>query len=374
MPFHGLAFSLPDSAFLWEIKEEVTINYTPFVILEHNDDKEKKIQLRNENHRVEFCYVTETGYINQNKQIEQSILTIELKENGLNFDWDQSWLSGINADRDKRRELNRILLAKLKVEIKGIGAKEIALLSPTKYTQADFENLLKGKTDNSFALWKQEGEGGKEFIVYEKDNVAMLLDFDEWVDNKGKHSVIDKKFRKILSSLGYSPNVHEDFSFIIQSSEENLNVKIESYPTSVEPLQKKAKEIEDQINKLKKQTPKNQRQIEFELKNLSAQIRSLTEQFALTPDHVTEKREKRTVLETKIKELQDEMKQVKVIDNKIYELKKDLDNKLKEIKQERFAWNNVRMEAFSIYLLKHDTKPEDVDKPENRLLLFEVKP
>ncbi|MDR1962497.1 MAG: hypothetical protein LBQ50_01820, partial [Planctomycetaceae bacterium] len=165
------------------------------------------------------------------------------------------------------------------------------------------------------------------------------------------------------------------FSFIIQSSEENLNVKIESYPTSVEPLQKKAEEIEEEIKKLERGAKesgidyKNRRGIESDLKNLPNEIKKTQETLSLSPE---EKKQKILALQAKEPILKETLKKIDQIEPQIKERNRVLKEKQQEIAQKRREWETAHVKAFSIYLLKHDTKP-DVDKPENRLLLFEVK-
>ncbi|MDR1962496.1 MAG: hypothetical protein LBQ50_01815 [Planctomycetaceae bacterium] len=335
---HDLAFSpLKGSAFLWEIKEHVTINYTPFIKTAQTIQNQI-IQRSYKQYRIEF-YLEELGS-NGNPR-PKTILTIELKENGLNFDWDQSYLVGTNTDINIRRKLNRLLLAKLNVnvEIEGIETtKEINLLSPTKYNQGKFENLLKD-SDQYFTLWKREEEGGREFIVDDTDIAEMLLDFDEWFNgNEANFVSKSKNFRKPSSTFCYAPHVNEEYNMVLQHNA-NWKIKYDVVPKKSENDLEQKRELEQEI-----ETKEN------EIKNLQEQINNEPNQI------------KKTELETKIT---DNKFDIKIRRNELEKNEKKREQALNTCK-------NIRLETFSIYLLKHDTKPKDVDKPENRLLLFEV--
>jgi hypothetical protein len=341
------------------------------------------------------------------------ILTIELKEDGLNFEWGKEFtdISGDFNDGEFRRALNRIILSKLKIEVDGYEPKEIALLSPVKYDKDErkgtfLDQSYKLSSQESFPLWKKEE--GKEFKLSYPDDL-LLLDFSELLNVADEVSIREKKFHKINDSISYAPEI-PDISIgpiacrIVpdsndnkkDKSENNLKVKIEFLSArELENLRKEKDDIEKKIVEKNKQlkeigkgfTENKQKKLIKYHNNLQTQLQGLENELQNLNKNIPQNKNKRIDIENRIAvikneipliqrdidELEEDLKEWKRVNGEKKDFEKNKDDKQKEIKTLLDKYKDVRIETFSIYLLKHGTKSEDVDKPENRLLLLEMK-
>jgi uncharacterized protein HemX len=188
------AVKLKDSAFLNEIKEQVKISYIPFVNLEkmepviHKDELPQQIKFwREKDNNVD------------GNATRKEIAVIELGNDGLNFRF-EGGISNTSIDETTRRQLNRILLAKLKVEVEGIKetSKEIVLYSPVKTDKVDTKK---------FTLW---GSGGKEYVLSKGGESFLFLDIKKITVADTQNKALLTTPQKIVDMQGlkgYLPEV-----------------------------------------------------------------------------------------------------------------------------------------------------------------------
>ncbi|MDR2441361.1 MAG: hypothetical protein LBE12_18525 [Planctomycetaceae bacterium] len=388
----GLPFSgesdvtvLQNSQFLADIKDRVKISYRPFVDLELKTEKIIQITKKIENENsIEFWY--EEGKNVHGNPIKKTIAKIDLQENGLNFKFDDQ-LQGYKTDADTIRRLNRILLAKLKIEIKGIPvAKEVALYTPAKANNIDTKN---------FSLWAHDG---KEYILSQKDNAPLYFDIRKfYMIQNSKEQVQWTNPKKIVPLQKPSGYVHE-ISYKGESGTGNIKtldqktlaLELEFFSHALKKILNEYDELNRQIQeqiKLYNEIEKKKKEAEKILFNTQAEKQN-TERINRTfppKNEIVRFTEQKTgelnlgnkETNLKIKEIEKKIQnygqEISNIDSKIRQLqtkKQKIENKINEDK----AWNYIRLEDFSLYLLKPGTSTNEVNNKENQLLLLEVKP
>ncbi|MDR1270945.1 MAG: hypothetical protein LBK82_15630 [Planctomycetaceae bacterium] len=389
-PFSGRAnvMVLPNSQFLVDVKDRVKISYKPFINLELETDKAiqniKKIEKPD---GIELWY--EEGKDLNGNPIKKTIATINLKENGLNFKFDDK-LQGHKTDANTIRQLNRILLAKLKVEMIGIPVtKEIALYTPVSASNIDTKK---------FVLWGQEG---KEYILSQKDRALLYFDIRKFyeIQNSKEQAQLTtpKKIVPLQESSGYVQEVtykgEKGTCKIKPLDQKTLTLELNFFSHSLENMLNKYDELNQQIRdeiSLYNELDKKKKDAEGFLFNTHAekeytdrlreqmiQTNPKPELIRFTEQNFGELNLANNRLNLKIKETEKKVqnydRDISSIDNKIKKLqteKQKLETKINESK----SWNYIRLEEFSLYLLKPETTTNDADKKENQLLLLEVKP
>lgn len=197
------AKTLKDSKGLVEFKDRVKLTYLPFVKL--GTETKQSIQFVNEGPcAIQFYYNVGQGFDGTTTRTKQ-VASIELKETGLVFKWEDFDRGSI--DTAMRRDFHRILLAKLKIEIKDTDfSRAIALLTPTVF-DLDRGGATLGE---DFTLWDaNQGTKSIEYIVNSQDNAYLLLTIPETVDATtcGFSLVKPLCFSKKDDSVGFTPNI-----------------------------------------------------------------------------------------------------------------------------------------------------------------------
>jgi hypothetical protein len=405
--------TLKNSSFLWNVKDKVIISYTSFITPDANEIKcdKNKITIDKKNDKGHnFAFI-----INDEKK---PVFTIELKEEGLCCQWNYGRLS---TDTDRMRLQNRILLAKLKVEIKGTElTKNVALLAPVKNTEVNIkkftlwqqnnpsknispnkiqnlsingeqnggqngaqnrERTFLGKNPNDAEAVKQFTQNKEqEFIIYKNEVLNLLLDFNEFITPDGKrHKLPDENKEKIKrnDSLGYARQI--TYSAITGdcriTCDNDFNFKVEFLYDEYENRSKQKNEYAADINNEKK----NKTEIELKIKECQTKIKEAETFIAKNNGNLTQQQSQNN-LQNAQKIIQDNKIIIEQLNNNLKEQNKKIqntENKIKNINEElktiKEQWDNIKLNDLSIYLIKNGTKKEDIDKPENKLLLFEVK-
>ncbi|MDR0392043.1 MAG: cell envelope integrity protein TolA, partial [Planctomycetaceae bacterium] len=251
---------LPDSKFLAEIRSRVKISYKPFVNFETESEKSiLHIKKTEQTDRIEFWY--EEGKDVNGNPIKKNIATIDLKDDGLNFKFGDQ-LQGHKTDSDSIRRFNRILLAKLNIELKDAAVKkEIALYTPTKMNNIDTKR---------FTLW---GQDGKEYVLSQNGNTAFYFDIRKFCTIQNSKEQVQlanpKKIVPLQSPVGY---VHE----VIYKGEKGtcqikpldqkmFTLELNFLSHSLEKILNKQNELQNQLNekiKLKNETEKKKKDAE----------------------------------------------------------------------------------------------------------------
>ncbi|MDR1053280.1 MAG: hypothetical protein LBL39_03810 [Planctomycetaceae bacterium] len=373
-----------------DVRTRVKISYIPFIDLDHKTEKAILTINKIENaDNIEFWYAE--GKDVNGRSIKRTIAKIDLKDDGLNFKFDDQ-LRGHKTDTDMIRQLNRILLAKLRIEIVGTPVKkELALYTPVRVNNIDTKK---------FTLW---GEGrGKEYVLFQNDNKMLLyLDIANFrAIQNSKEQVQLTKPKKIVHLQNPSGFLQE----IIYNGEKGtgkvaaldpktLALELNFFAHSSEKISNKYNELSKQI------LDKNKSRIEIEKKKKDAE-KFLSNQpierdtFDFTRERIrgtnSPKPEKIIFKEQhddeipidkktnpKISETENEIKDYNNRLNKIDDEIKNLQTEKQKVENwinENKTWNNIRLEEFSLYLLNPNTTTDKVDNKENQLLLLEVKP
>ncbi|MDR1552975.1 MAG: hypothetical protein LBS69_05880 [Prevotellaceae bacterium] len=393
---------LKGSEFLFEHKDKVKITYIPFVKLDLGDEKLPAINIvtdeKNKN-IIKFQEKTEPD-MSGNPQI-RDIATIKL-DKGLEFTWhDKTGLvDDMGTDHPKIRRLNRIMLAKLKVEIEGISEpKEIALFDPVKVDKIDTKK---------FKLW---GDRKKEYFTHVNDKAPFYIDVKTFSKiGKGDEQVPSVDPKKIVSLYGNCAGFIPEISYKGKSGTCWINVvnaqtvvNAQALELELKFLSSNQKEPQDECNKLIAASNRNKANIqkaEKEKKGITdahnqqmrmqhndylfrkAQIYDAYQQGKMPNNifkEVMEAQDKtfngtreaqgkifREKMETQDKIIKENTDEIAKRQQKIANLKKKID--------ENKGWNQIKLEKFSLYLLKTETGKDGVNKPENQLLLLEVDP
>ncbi|MDR0336825.1 MAG: hypothetical protein LBI18_07025 [Planctomycetaceae bacterium] len=387
LPYSGeSSFSvLQNSQFLDDIRDRVKISYRPFVNLELKTDKIIQIMTKIENaHCIEFWY--EEGKNVQGNPIQKIIARIDLQTNGLNFKFDDQ-LQGHKTDADTIRRLNRILLAKLKIEIQGTPiAKEVTLYTPAKVSNIDTKN---------FVLWAQDG---KEYILSQKDNTPLYFDIRKFSTIQNSQEQVQLTNPKKNVPLQKPSGYVQEISF--KGEQGTCNIKtLDSKTLALElefcsyTLKKMLDEYDDvnkqipeqirlynEIEKKKKEAERILFNVQTERQNAERTNRTFppkNEIIRFTEQKVgglnlTNKETNLRIKETE-KEIKNYDKNIGEVDSKLRQLqtqKQKIENKINDNK----AWNYIRLEEFSLYLLKPGTSANEINNKENQLLLLDVKP
>ncbi|MDR2345757.1 MAG: hypothetical protein LBE18_06795 [Planctomycetaceae bacterium] len=388
----GLPFSngvnvavLENSQFLAEVKDRLKIQYTAFVDLELETEQTTRIVKKTDNiSKIEFWY--EDGKNVHGNSIKKTIATIDLQNNGLNFKFDNQ-LQGHKTDSEIIRRLNRILLAKLKIEISGIPfVKEITLYSPAKINNIDTKK---------FTLWTQNG---KEYLLSAKDKSPLYFDIRKFhtIHNSNEQVKLTnpKKIVPLQNSLGYiTESIYKgekgackikildqkplvlELDFVSQSlgkilnDYDNINKKINEKIKLYNEIDKKKKEAERILITAKIE---NEKEPIIKTNPLKNELIRFTEQ-SVGELNLSSSKDLTSTIKNKEKEIQIYDKNINEIDKQIKNLqteKQKIENKISEDK----SWNYIRLEDFSLYLLKPGTPAKNINNKENQLLLLEVKP
>ncbi|MDR1290782.1 MAG: hypothetical protein LBK06_06240 [Planctomycetaceae bacterium] len=373
-----------------DVKNRVKISYIPFVDLDQKTEKAILTINKIENaDNIEFWYAE--GKDVNGRSIKRTIAKIELKDDGLNFKFDDQ-LRGHKTDTDMIRQLNRILLAKLRIEIVGMSIKkELALYTPVRVNNIDTKK---------FTLW---GEGnGKEYVLFQNDN-KMLLYFDianfRTIQNSKEQIQLTrpKKIVHLQNPSGFMQEViyngEKGTGKVVTLDPKTLALELNFFAHSSEKISNKYNELSKQI------LDKNKSRIEIERKKKDAE-KFLSNQpierdtFDFTRERIrgtnTPRQEKIIFkeqhddeipidkkLNPKISETEKEIKDYNDRLNKIDDEIKNLQTEKQKVENwinENKTWNNIRLEEFSLHLLNPNTTADKVDNKENQLLLLEVKP
>ncbi|MDR1484617.1 MAG: cell envelope integrity protein TolA [Planctomycetaceae bacterium] len=376
---------LQDSKFLAEIRNRVKISYKPFVDLEPKTEKLfQNIKKTERFDNIEFWY--EDGKDVNGKSIKKTIAKIDLKDNGLNFKFDDQ-LQGHKTDADTIRQFNRILLAKLKIEIDGIPVKkDIALYTPARMNSIDTKR---------FTFW---GQNAKEYVLPQKENSPLYFDIRKFctIHNSKEQVqlVLPKKIVSLQSPFGYVHEVsykgEKGTCQIRTIDQKTVMLELNFFSHSLEKLLNKHEELTKQINdkiRLQSEAEKKKKDAEKILANTRTEnenkeparkhTHTKPEIIRFTEQKNGELNLGNKELNVKIKEAEKELKNYNLniagLDNEIKKLideKQRVENNLNDQK----AWNYIQLEEFSLYLLKPETKANEAGNKENQLLLLEVKP
>jgi hypothetical protein len=387
---------LNDSKFLWEFKERIRINYIPFVDLNRMsvNNREITIQTKKEKHKIEFYRtIKENSTANPSKPL--LILTIELTPDGLSCNWIDILREKHLINDEMRRCMNRIILAKLQIEIVGIHTKEIALLAPTNVSSVDIKNFVLWQKDikqkvnenqsHDFLINNETKPESKEYAILDKE--SLLLDFDEYIIENKSHKLNIKNISKLPSSNEYSPTIN--YGDIIGKLKITIhgkhNLKIEPI---FEQIQYKQETILNSIHETSKENEWLEKRLN-EIATESTKAKNLLKDITVT--NLSEDKLQKIRLESRLKDLE---RQSTLLKQKINNNKQEITTlnnawlKLETTKKEiNKGWNNIDLKTFRIYLVKptlatsfststrsYRTNENTIDKPENLLLLFEVNP
>ena len=148
LPFQKTTAVLGASGFLHEHRNDLKIDYVPFVKLQEPVTHEKiGIDYKLDKHTVIFNYMEEP---------KKTIAKIELTEKGLQFEWNDDEKSAEVFHRIK----NRILLSKLRMTV-GDASHEIALWTPYKLNSNVLDQSWVVFDDPYNFLLEVEAEGEK---------------------------------------------------------------------------------------------------------------------------------------------------------------------------------------------------------------------
>ncbi|MDR1925871.1 MAG: hypothetical protein LBQ66_16005 [Planctomycetaceae bacterium] len=159
-------------------KDNVKISYEPFADLNFEIKDTKKLHHENINQHQITVY-QKTG------ETKDNIVTIELNDEGLTFKWNEKYTVATNRDEEEKKQFNRILLAKLKVEI-GENSKLINLFEKDKRNggvDAEKFTLLKNGDDKVlsnatlyFHIKKLyvDGQVNDNEIEYDNDKIDLI--------------------------------------------------------------------------------------------------------------------------------------------------------------------------------------------------------
>jgi hypothetical protein len=279
------------------------------------------------------------------------------------------------------------LLAKLKIEIKGIPvAKEVVLYTPAKTNNTDTKN---------FTLWAQDG---KEYILSQKDNTPLYFDIRKFytIQNSKEQAqlTIPKKIVPLQNPSGYVNEISykgkQGTCNIKTSDQKTLALEIDFCSHDLKKMLNEYDELNRQIQeqiKLYNEIEKKKKDTEKILFNTQAEKQN-TERINRTfppKNEIVRFTEQKTgglnlanndtnlkIKETE-KKIQNYNKNISEIESKIRQLqakKQKIEDKINENK----TWNYIRLEEFSVYLLKPGTSANEINNKENQLLLLEVKP
>jgi hypothetical protein len=285
------------------------------------------------------------------------------KDNGIVFEWNKTIAENRSLSEPHDR-YNRILLADLQITV-GNYKKVLTLFEPKSYETNDVSVPRIGK---SFNTW----EGGR--LIPEKDKIIIVA-------KNGEFETYDKKI-KINFSI-------EKFISKLPNDEEEKNKKFEliGYPTQItySGWQYEGKDLQGALIVIKGTDGIVIRSRVFKAK-INSDIKELDKELGLEKEKVLEFARKYLGYGKRDKFKDDTIQTIdsQVKNNNLTEWssvkanytaskgKYDVCNKLlSDI--ETFEKGQFHPIPFSIYLLKSGTKPEDIDKPENWLLLLEVK-
>jgi molecular chaperone DnaK (HSP70) len=298
---------------------------------------------------------------------------------------------GHKTDADTIRQFNRILLAKLKIEIDGIPVKkEIALFTPAMVNNIDTKK---------FTLW---GQDGKEYILSQKDHAPFYFDIRKFCTIPNSKEQIQltspPKIVPIQNPSGYMQEISYNnekgtckiksldqktlmlelnfFSCSLEkilNEQEELNQQISKEIRSYNELEKRKKDAERFLLNTRIEKEKTERTREYLIRNTPAKPELVIFTEQKTGElNLTDKELKEKIKEAE-KELHNYDQNINAAENKIKKLqteKQKLENKIDEHKM----WNYIRLEEFSLYLLKPGTAAAEIDNKENKLLLLDVKP
>ncbi|MDR1479935.1 MAG: hypothetical protein LBJ00_13455 [Planctomycetaceae bacterium] len=386
----GLPFSggsnvaiLRNSKFLAEdnIRNRVKISYVPFVDLDPKTEKTiLSINKTEISDNIVFWY-TEGKDVNGHS-IKKTIAKIDLKNDGLSFKFDDQ-LRGHKTDTDMIRQLNRILLAKLKIEITGMPVKkELALYTPVRVNNIDTKK---------FTLW---GEGGsKEYMLFQNDSKALLF-FDiikfRTIQNSKEQAQVTKpkKIVHLQNPSGFIQEViyngEKGTGKIVPLDTKTLALELNFASHSSEKIANKFNELSKQIfeqNKLRNEIDRKKKDAEKFLSYQSSD-RDVNEYQRESIHKITTTKHARTIFKEqenteinsdKENEIKDYNNKINKIDNEIKRLLAEK-QKVENLINENKIWNQFRLEEFSLYLLNPATTADKVDNKENQLLLLELKP
>jgi len=391
---------LEKSDFLWKIKDHVKLSIVPFVDLENNT---KTFEIKQtpssgketfETHEINFSVA-----LKDERALKEQIIQFTLKENGIAYEWDTKTTKKY-SDMGYCRKLNRILLSNLRIEIKDFGSKEIALWTPVKYTYKRIEEENDKRIKEKDGYFRKKIGNGEEFVVYPKDNLRLFLDFD-----KDKNETIQVAQPKTYESSSPQKNLTVHFPKIClendekveytvsltlsdkRQDQEDLNIFTDNlfkvdFKKKIDELDKDIKERRESVLEPDKRKEKVQERdtLTDEINHLRnpedlGNSKEKTENPSNSPDK-SDNLEK----QTKDKEPEDQKRTKKELEDAIKKLddainKSDGNEKIITEKDAvKKKLQNVHIEKFTIDLLKKDTQEKDVEKPENRLRLFEVVP
>lgn len=392
---------LENSKELWEYEDQIRLTYMPYAKLEaalskaveepdeeaddESDDvtetvpelKEIKtsnpIQFSQEGHEIKF-YSDFKRYGQSDKELV--VATIMLSEDGLLFKWGDDFDREDISD-ERKRELHRILLAKLKIEVEGCEPKFVTLLEPTKIDLRRREAELGGK---EFTLWGTDGKGIEYIVNSQEDKAYLMLEITKLSnvpDVKTVSLVSPGIFARQGNSIGFTPNIHPVGS---------LNWYLEL--TVADPITMKLKaamsnptltDSEGNADELRRKIASCNRRI----KNRRNRLEKARTELPVAKQR-QESFQKRGQRDTKLEKYERDVRtlpdEIKTLESDIRSYQETLDrikNDAGERSNAMKEFSSLSVASFSIYLFKPtdaEIRSGRLDEiPNNRLLLLEVK-
>jgi len=381
---------LDNSDFLWGIKEHVKIDldesFVKLNALLHEFESITKND-KSDPHTITFS-ATRKGETNPDE-----IVALSLNGGGLFYKWNQKVLDEKYNSTDCRREINRICLSKLRIEVenKNIELKEkvsVSLWMPAVYTATEFESTR--DKDGYFFLWKED-EKRKEFVVDSMNEEWLLLDFDELILGDGTLELTDKEYVKEKNrSFAYAPIISKGASKayyyipIPEQERKDLKIKmdfvskiVESGTEELDGITKEGRKFLNDLDSLKNGSREFRRGNSLPTTVATGKLREkdfenikktpFLQEDEISPDDNID------FLEKEKKSLPRDDPRVKEIDTeiKVWKKKKEFNAMQEKIEKEKETWKNLQVKHFTIDLVKPGTKPAEVAESV-RLRLFQV--
>lgn len=388
--------ALKDTAFLWSVKDRVTIEYVPFVDLsiavptQTGMNSPSGIKVDAADQGRDFRFWRDTGEVDRDdKTVKETIAVIRLEENGLVFAWTEKDRRDI--DQALSYYFHRILLARLHVKVEladGTVEKRISLYEPI------LRDNLRAAQDSAgyFALWS-ESDREKGYRFFPEDQIALLVDFPEYYNGEKMVALPEvREYRefssprsfgtKILHANGSPGHCYLEMKKGSNTQENNgeLFVKCGFWCERLEELRQLAGKIEQtkaDLEKRRSEIIKSIRDLNKNIRDLKAAIpkprKNLSE--AEINQFQQENASKIVEINNRIKQLETSIKNYEAqrdsLNNEIKKHEEDLAESKGEIREENKIWTQIQVPAFKIFLMKSGSAPPPTE--ENSLPLFEAK-